>query len=68
MLVCVAGVRTWVGDFVQVPSYLGPVEAICMNAMFGNFLDPRAALLRASLLLRPGGHLIISHPLGRWGA
>lgn len=33
--------------------------------MFGNMHDPRAALLRASLQLKAGGHIVISHPMGR---
>lgn len=57
--------RTWCGDFVDLPAYMGPVDAVVFNAVYGNMHDPRRALLRASLLLRPGGRLVISHPLGR---
>lgn len=60
-----AGVRTWAGDFLHLPNYYGPVDAICMNAVFGNFHSTREALLRASMLLVPGGHLVISHLMGR---
>lgn len=64
-----AGVRTWQGDFLQVPAYMGPVTAICMNAVFGNFVDLHEALLKAALILQPGGHLVISHVMGReWHA
>jgi len=34
-------------------------------AVFGNFSNLHEALLKASMLLQPGGHLLISHPLGR---
>jgi riboflavin kinase len=60
-----AGVRTWQGDFLQVPAYMGPVNAICMNAVFGNFADLHEALLKAALMLQAGGHLVISHAMGR---
>jgi riboflavin kinase len=36
-----------------------------MNAVFGNLPDPREALLKAALLLQPGGYILISHPMGR---
>lgn len=58
-------VRTWTGDVVDLPSYMGPFDAVFFNSVFGNLHDQRAALLRAALLLRPGGWLVISHPLGR---
>jgi riboflavin kinase len=62
-------VRTWRGDFVDLPSYMGPVDAVIFNACWGNMHDPRRALVRAGLLLRPGGRVVISHPLGRvWHA
>lgn len=44
---------------------MGPVSAVCMNAVFGNFVDLHEALLKAALVLQPGGHLVISHALGR---
>lgn len=59
------GVRTWCGDFLQLPTYLGSAGAITMNAVFGNLPDPREALLKAALLLQPGGYILISHPMGR---
>jgi riboflavin kinase len=62
-------VRTWRGDFVDLPSYMGPVDAVVFNACWGNMHDPRRALVRAGLLLKPGGRVVISHPLGRaWHA
>lgn len=59
------GVRTWCGDFMQLPAFMGPASTVCMNAVFGNLPDPREALLKAALLLQPGGHVLISHPMGR---
>ncbi len=60
-------VRTWHGDIADVPPAQGPADAVFLNAVFGNVFDQRAALLAAALLLRPGGSVVISHPLGRWG-
>ena len=59
------GVRTWLGDVESVPAYQGPVDAIFFNAVFGNVADQPSALIAASLLLRPGGYIVVSHPLGR---
>jgi uncharacterized phage infection (PIP) family protein YhgE len=33
----------------------GPFDVAVFNAVFGNLHDPRQALLRTSLLMRPGG-------------
>jgi SAM-dependent methyltransferase len=64
-----AGVRTWLGDFTELPPFLGTADAILMNAVFGNFFSQREALIKASFLLKPGGHLVLSHPMGRaWHA
>ncbi|GMH41837.1 hypothetical protein BSKO_09747 [Bryopsis sp. KO-2023] len=59
------GVRVWCGDIVDIPDFMGPVDCIFMNAVFGNFFDVEEALLRCALMLRPGGKIVISHPLGR---
>jgi len=40
------------------------VDAVVFNAMFGNIWDQKAALKRASELLKEGGRIVISHPLG----
>lgn len=58
-------VRTWVGDVCDLPAYQGPFNAAFFNSVFANVADQGAALLAAALQLRPGGHLVISHPLGR---
>lgn len=59
------GVRTWLGDFLELPPYQGPFDAVFMNAVFGNLADPRTALLKAALSLKPGGFAVVSHPMGR---
>ncbi|KAL4537256.1 hypothetical protein Ndes2437B_g08402 [Nannochloris sp. 'desiccata'] len=58
-------VRTWVGDIIDLPVYYAPFDAVFFNAVFCNVHDQRQALLRAALLTRPGGWIVISHPLGR---
>lgn len=62
---CSPGVRTWCGDFLQLPNYMGAANVICMNAVFGNLPDEQEALVKASMLLQPGGYVLISHPMGR---
>lgn len=61
-----AAVRTWLGDIeAGLPPYQGPFDAVFFNAVFGNLHDPHEALLRACFMLRPGSHIVVSHPLGR---
>lgn len=57
--------RTWQGDIIDLPDYMGPADLIFMNGVFGNIHSQEEALLRSSLLLRPGGQIVISHPMGR---
>lgn len=52
-------------DILDLPADLKPFDAVFFNAMFGNLYDPTAALCRARELLRPGGQVVISHPMGR---
>lgn len=59
------GARSWVGDVTAVPAYQGPFDVAYFNAVYGNLHDPREALIRVCFLLRPGSHIVISHPLGR---
>ncbi|KAL4447549.1 hypothetical protein ABPG75_004768 [Micractinium tetrahymenae] len=59
------GVRTWLGDIVDLPGYQGPFDAAVFNAVFGNLRDQHLALTKACFLLRPGSYVMISHPLGR---
>ncbi len=58
-------VRTWQGDVVDLPAFLGPFDAVFFNAVFGSVADQKAALTAAALRLKSGGHAVISHPLGR---
>ena len=57
--------RTWRGDIADLPTFQGPFDAVFFNAVFGNVADQKAALTAAALRLKPGGHAVISHPLGR---
>ena len=59
------GVRAWVGDVESLPPYQGPVDAFFFNSVFGNVADQASTLTAAALLLAPGGHIVVSHPLGR---
>jgi trans-aconitate methyltransferase len=59
-----ASVRTWLGDICELPDHQGRAQAIYLNAIFGNILDPHAALLKCCSLLQPEGCIVISHPLG----
>lgn len=52
-------------DVVDLPPELAPFDFAFGNAVFGNFYDERLALKAINRLLRTGGRLIISHPMGR---
>jgi ubiquinone/menaquinone biosynthesis C-methylase UbiE len=52
-------------DVLASPVAAGTLDAIFMNAMFGNLADRHAACREAARMLRTGGRLIISHPEGR---
>eukprot|EP00959_Pyramimonas_sp_CCMP1952_P201946 4222902-Pyramimonas_sp.AAC.1 len=59
------GVRVVCGDGLDLPSYYGPFDVIFFNSSFEHMFSQREALLRASLSLRQGGKIIISHPESR---
>jgi len=59
------GVRFWLGDVVDLPAWLGPFHAVFFNACFGNVFEQRDTLARTALLTCHGGHMVLSHPLGR---
>lgn len=59
------GARFWCGDAAALPSFQGPFQAAFFNGMFGNLLDQHDTLARVTLMVAHGGHVIISHPLGR---
>ena len=59
------GAEFILSDIVDLPPDAGPFDAVFFNAMFGNVHDQFATLRAAASLLRPGGRVIISHPMGR---
>ena len=54
----------WCGDVIEIPSQLGPFDAVFFNAMFGNVCNQRDTLKTTSTHLAPAGRMIISHPMG----
>lgn len=52
-------------DVVDLPSEEGPFDAVFFNACFANLYDQRAAVQAAAAMLKPGGRLVVSHPMGR---
>ena len=52
------------GDIIDFPANLAHFDAIFFNACFGNIFDQKAALQKATTLLKPQGVIVISHPLG----
>ena len=58
------GVTFWLGDVIDLPESLGRFDVVFFNAMFGNVWDQRATLQKVTGMLRTGGRICISHPLG----
>jgi len=58
-------VRIWEGDVIDIPAYQGPFDAAFFNAVLGNVYNQSDTLLKTCFMLRPGAHIVISHPLGR---
>jgi SAM-dependent methyltransferase len=58
-------VRTHHADITVLRLGSSSVDAIFMNAMFGNIADKPRACQNAARMLRTGGRLIVSHPEGR---
>ncbi len=58
-------VRTYQADIAVLPLESASVDAIFMNAMYGNIADKPRACQNAARMLRPGGRLIVGHPEGR---
>ena len=58
------GVTFWLGDVIDLPESLGRFDVVFLNAMFGNVWDQRATLQKVTGMLRTGGRICISHPLG----
>lgn len=63
----IPALRTWCGDVMDLPDYMGPFDVVFCNAVYGNLHNPREALLKLLLMTKPGGYVVISHPLGsKW--
>ena len=58
-------VPTHQADTAVLPLESASVDALFMNAMYGNIGDKPGACRNAARMLRPGGQLIVSHPEGR---
>jgi SAM-dependent methyltransferase len=58
-------VRAIQADITFPPLRASILDAVFMNAMFGNIADKPAACAETARVLRPGGRLIVSHPEGR---
>ena len=58
-------VLTYQADIAELPLESPSVDAVFMNAMYGNIADKPEACRNAARMLRPGGRLIVSHPEGR---
>jgi SAM-dependent methyltransferase len=41
------------------------VDVVFMNAVFGNIADKAGAMRNVARMLKPGGRVVVSHPLGR---
>ena len=59
----------WVGDVVDYPKHwisqeTKPFDVAVFNACFGNVFDQKESLQRAAEVVRPGGRVILAHPLG----
>jgi ubiquinone/menaquinone biosynthesis C-methylase UbiE len=52
-------------DIVWCPLRAESIDLVLMNAMYGNIADKPAACRAIAAALRPGGHLVVSHPEGR---
>ncbi len=58
------GVSFWRGDVIDIPSALGPFDAIFFNAVFGNMWNQQDTLRISEEHLNENGRIIISHPMG----
>ncbi len=56
------------GDILDADTVIGSAnqfDAVFFNACFGNIFDQKLALQKTQALLRSGGSIVISHPLGK---
>lgn len=62
----------WQGDAADIasaigkdlPAHIGAFDRVFFNACFGNMFDQKLALASALSVLKVGGQVILSHPLG----
>lgn len=52
-------------DVIDLPGKEGPFDVVFCNAVFGNVYDQQLAVQAIQKLLKEGGRLVISHPLGK---
>ena len=55
-------------DILDADTVIGKAnqfDAVFFNACFGNIFDQKLAMAKTNALLRSGGSIIISHPLGK---
>ena len=67
-LISLLQVHTWCGDIIDLAATvapLGSVDAILFKSSFAHMHDQHEALGACCRMLRPGGHIVISHPRGR---
>lgn len=58
-------VITHLGDIVDLRLPDGSMDAVFINGCFSNIMDKEGTLENLHRMLREGGRLVISHPLGR---
>jgi ubiquinone/menaquinone biosynthesis C-methylase UbiE len=57
--------ETILGDVRDLELPDGSLDAVFVNACYPNIVDKATAFSNISRMLRPGGRLVISHPLGK---
>ena len=58
-------VETILGDVRDLELPTGSLDAVIVNACYPNIADKANALSNIRRMTKPGGHLVISHPLGK---
>lgn len=59
------GVRTWEGDFTELPAYMGPADVVVFcSPNFGTQTSAREAMTQACMTVRPGGCVLIATDVG----
>jgi ubiquinone/menaquinone biosynthesis C-methylase UbiE len=57
--------ETFLGDVRDLRLPDGSVDVVFVNACYPNIVDKSTGFSNMGRMLRPGGHLVISHPLGK---